>query len=127
MPVLLDVLDGGHIHRYTYIDPWTIEEYNSMEEEDLTLREAANHLIHSLAIARMRTVPPGALRTRNSPALNHRTAGHIAVVGISRIAQAFAGTVFKMTHFEKVTFYETEEEALTYLRELIKSENAPSP
>ena len=124
MPVLLDVLDGGHIHRYTYIDPWTIEEYTAMEEEDLAHRESVDHLVHSLAIATMRTVPAGALRTRNASALHHRTAGHIAVVGASKIAEGFATAVFKIAHFQKVTFHHTEEEALAYLRELIQSEHA---
>jgi hypothetical protein len=124
MPVLLDILDGGHIHRYTYLDPWTMEEYEAVEDRDLAHRESVSHLVHSIAIAKLRTVPAGALRVRNTAALRHRTAGHVAVVGATTIVQRFADVILSVARFDKVTFHETEEAALVYLRELIKSEQA---
>jgi len=122
MPVHFEIVEGGHILRYTYSDTWTIDEYANMEERDREYRESVNHIVHSLTIAKMKMVPSGALRTRNSPALTHRTAGSIAVVGAGKIARTFADAVFAMTHFKKVRFFDTEEQAMAWLREIIQAE-----
>jgi hypothetical protein len=126
MPVDMEIMEGGHIIRYTYAETWTIAEYASMEEQDRSYRESVNHKVHSLSIAKMKMGPAGALRTRNSPALTHRTAGNIAVVGAGKIAQVFAEAVFRMTHFQRVRFFDTEEQALAWLREIIRTEQTIS-
>jgi hypothetical protein len=124
MPVELDILDDGHILRYTIIDPWTYADFERIMALETAHRDSVNHTVHNLAVAKMRTVPPGVLRARNIPTFNHPTAGHIALVGQSQIVRLFAETVLKLARYDRARFFDTEEDALAFLRDLIGKEHS---
>lgn len=122
MPIELDILENGHVLRYLMTDPWTIEDYEPILERDIMHRESVNHKVHNLTIAKLRTVPAGALRARNAPTFNHPTAGHLAMVGAPQLVRSFTEIVLKLAHYERVKFFDTEEEALEHLRGVIRAE-----
>jgi hypothetical protein len=126
MPVDFSILDDGTIVRYVLSEPWSYEEYAPAESQDIAHRDSVEHTVHNLTIARVRSVPLGLLQTRNAPTFTHRTAGHLAIVGPHKIVQLFAQTIIRLANYDRARFFETEEEALTYLRELILKEESAS-
>jgi hypothetical protein len=123
MPVQLDILENGHVLRYNLSDPWTYEDYEPILERDIAHRESVDHKVHNLTIAKIRTVPTGALRARSNPAFNHRTAGHLLMIGAPHVVRMFTEAVLKLTHFERIKFFDSEEEGMAFLRHVIESED----
>jgi hypothetical protein len=125
MPIDFQILDDGHIVRYVYTDPWTMSELDAVTEQDIAHRQQAGHKVHSLAITKINIIAAGSLKVRKSPSLNHSTAGGVAIVGSSKIVRLFADTVLKLAQFDRAKFFDTEDEALVYLREIIRKEQSP--
>jgi hypothetical protein len=122
MAVKFDILDDGHIVRYTITDPWRYEDYKVFEAEDIAHRNSVNHKVHNLTVANLRPNTAGIVKTRNSPALTHPNAGHIAIVGTGAQIRFIAEMILKLARFERAQFFDTEEQALEYLRGIIQAE-----
>jgi hypothetical protein len=65
----------------------------------------------------------GFIQARNAPSFTHRTAGHLVIVGVSQHIRTFANMLARLAHFEHVQFFGTEEQALEYLRGIIRAED----
>lgn len=122
MPVELDIIENGHILHYYITDPWTYEDYEPHLEREIQHRESVDHKVHNLLNARVRTVPTGALKVRSSPTFNHRTAGHVAIIGTSQIVRGFTQTIIRLANYDRLKFFDSEEQGLEYLRSIIQSE-----
>jgi hypothetical protein len=123
MSVEFSILEDGYVVRYGLSDPWTYEEYEEALESDVAHRESVNHKVHNLLIAKVRTVPAGVLKARGAPAFTHRTAGQLAIVGTNQIVRAFSEAVMRLAHFDRAKFFDTEDQALDYLRGIIQTED----
>src|SRR5258708_2217989 len=127
MPVTTTLIEDGRIFVVIIVDPWTVAELAKGEEVDKATRDASPFAkVHCLIDMReARKMPPGAILTgRRTPSMNHRTAGHITIVGANSFVRTIAETVFKMAHYSRLKFSTTYEEGLNFLRGAIKDEDA---
>ncbi|PJF34893.1 MAG: hypothetical protein CUN49_13325 [Candidatus Thermofonsia Clade 1 bacterium] len=123
MPVTLELIENGRVLSVTFIDPWAMSDVLSLFPELERIYNAAERPIHALIDARQSKLPSsGALRARESPAFKHPMSGHMAVVGAASVVRAVAETVFRLARFQRVTFFDTYEEGLAFLRTLLAQE-----
>src|SRR5690348_8221445 len=117
MPATVELRENGRVLYYVYSDPWTLADMEQVGKEATKLYDAASRKLHVYLDARkMKTVPTGVLRARNNPDMRHPNSGQIVIVGAARIIQVMAETVLKLTHVNRLKFYQDEQEGWAYLR-----------
>jgi hypothetical protein len=128
MPVSLELLENGHIVFYKIEPPWTALELTSLYPREKTIRDTAPYLVHAMYdIRAVKELPPGALGTRHgAPTLEHKNSGQIALVGSQSLARVIAQTIIRLGHITRAHFFDTDEEALAYLRKVIADEGTPT-
>jgi hypothetical protein len=88
----------------------------------------APHRVHTLCIYDARQIPLGVLQLRHgAPSLVHPNSGHMIIVSSWAALRAIAGVVYKISHYERGRFFDTEQEALAFLRQVIASEAGVGP
>jgi SpoIIAA-like len=122
MPVKQELRDNGRILQVTFTDPWTVKEMTDHFPEAQQYYDSATHKIHMLIDMQSRVGTQGALRARHAPGLVHRNSGFIAVAGANALARTLGETVFRLARFDRAKFFDNQEAALAYLRQLIASE-----
>ncbi len=120
MPATAEIFENGRILKYVVSDPWTMDDIVHITREGKQIYDTSPQRVHLLAdLTGTRRVPPGFLSVRNVPDLNHPNSGHIALVGAAGVVRAMVELVARIFPGDKVGYYETEAEALAYLRSLI--------
>ncbi len=123
MPVTIETLNNARIVKLVVSDPWVIDDLTSKYEEEKPLFNASKVPVHTLVDLRlMRHIPPGALSNRKSPNVTHPRSGQVALVGANAFAQVLVEVAFRLVRFDRVVFFDTEEEAMQYLTALISDE-----
>jgi hypothetical protein len=122
----MEFRENGRVAYFVFTDPWELSDIAALLEDDNRRRDQSPQTIHSiLNLAHARRLPPGAMGLRQiSPELNHPRAGLVVLVGSNGFVRAVAEMVFKVAHSKKFKFVATEEEAWTYLRQMIQQERA---
>ncbi len=125
MPMTMKPRDGGHILHFVFTNPWTLTDVVHVFERDQAFRDRATTIVHALVdCSEIRTLPPGTLNVaRLSPSFNHRTKGHIAAFCASKSIQVIGNLLARLVHMKDMKFFNTEEEALAYLRQVIANED----
>ncbi|MCE7948410.1 MAG: hypothetical protein DYG88_13385 [Chloroflexi bacterium CFX4] len=120
MPVFQSLEENGRILRVQFVDPWRSEEMVAQFPEAKRIYDSATETVHLLIdMTRNRNGSPNALRAREAPAVNHPMAGEIAVYGASPFIKTLGAVVFRLARIENAKFFNTEAEALAYLRQKI--------
>ncbi len=123
MPIRQVLEEDGRIVRVTFTDPWSAEEMLKEFESTKHYRDKATRPIHLLAdMTTANRTTPGALRAREAPVLHHPMGGQVAVFGMNPVGRTLAETVFRLIRFRRACFFNSEAEALAYLRELIAAD-----
>ncbi|MCE7948411.1 MAG: hypothetical protein DYG88_13390 [Chloroflexi bacterium CFX4] len=123
MPIVQVLEENGRILRVTFTDPWSAEEMLKEFESTKHYLEEATRPIHLLADMRAaKRTTPGALRAREAPMLHHPMGGQVAVFGMNAVGRTLAETVFRLIRFRRARFFDSEAEALAYLRGLIAAD-----
>jgi|SRR5579859_2420294 len=127
MPITLSTLENDRIVYLKVTDPWTTEELLSiypLEAKYFNNRVGKVHTI--LDITSMRTIPPTALRARNSPNLTHPNSGNVLVIGATHpLAVALFNVTERLlqhTRFQNVASYD---EAVAFLKQQLALEEQP--
>ncbi len=117
MTATLTEMDGGRILYFLYKDPWSLTDLENINSAALKIVEEADKPVHILInCAGIRTTPPGALRARNTKTLTHPKVGQMAIVKLAPFMRELSKIIFKITHFDRARFFETDEAALAFLR-----------
>jgi hypothetical protein len=125
MPINIEVIENGRIIRCIYQSPWGTQDQAEFNKRAAAHYGRSAHKVHMLMDARhVGTPPPGSLAFRSHAPLTHPNSGVIAVVGGSTLMKTLAETVLRLRHSNKARFFNTEEEAMTYLRQVIAEEDA---
>ncbi len=120
MPVFQSLEEGGRILRVQFVDPWRSEEMVALFPQTKRIYDSAAEPIHLLIdMTRNRNGSPNALRAREAPVVNHPMAGEIVVYGASPFIKTLGAVVFRLARIENALFFNTEAEALAYLRQKI--------
>ncbi len=122
MPVTQELIENGRILQVVFTDPWTERDMTGLFPQAQQYYDNARQKIHMLIEMRSRHATQGALRARYAPGLSHPNSGSIAVVGANSIARTLGEAVFRLAHFGRAKFFDTREEALSYLRQLLAEE-----
>jgi len=122
MPVKQELCENGRILQVTFTDPWTVKEMTDLFPQAQQIYDNASRKIHMLISMGSRYGTQGALRARHAPGLTHRNSGFIAVAGANTLARTLGEAVFRLARFDRAKFFDSQEAALAYLRELIARE-----
>ena len=126
MPYESYLLEGEPILYTALIDPFTTEDMEAMWTYNREIRERFTRKLHVLLdVQRLKKGPPhGAIRGWRESSLTHENAGNIALVGANAITRFIANTVLWMAKFDRLQFFETQEDGLAYLRHIVAQEDA---
>jgi hypothetical protein len=127
MPVKQELIENGRILQVTFTDPWTVGEMTTLFPQAKEYYDKAPQKIHMLVDMQSRYGSQGALRARQAPGLFHRNSGQIAVAGANALARSLGEAVFRVARFNRARFFDSQADALTYLRQVIASEAVNSP
>lgn len=123
MPITQVLEENGRILRVIFVDPWSAEEMLKEFEDTKHYLDKATRPIHLLADMRgANRTTPGAMRAREAPMLHHPMGGQVAVFGMNPVGRTLAETVFRLIRFRRARFFDSEAEALAYLRGLIATD-----
>ena len=123
MPVYQSLEENGRILRVQFVDPWRSEEMIAHFPESKRIYDSASEPVHLLIdMTRNRNGSHNALRAREAPAVNHPMAGEIVVYGASPFIKTLGAVVFRLARVENAKFFNTEAEALAYLRQKIRQD-----
>ena len=121
MPILIDLIENGHVVQYTVSDPWSPSEILPAKEQSHVIFGKAQHKLHVIADLRGASLNLGLLNAvqqviGGEPLPN---SGEVVVLGIGRMMRMIASPILKIAAgSDPVSFFDTQQEALTYLRKL---------
>jgi hypothetical protein len=123
MPVDFEITENGWITRLTITDPWDVTQMMDKFGIGLEVRNQSSHKIYALIdVHGTRTAPPGSLRLRASPVFTHPKSGYTAVIGANALARSLIEMLLKLSRKKNLGFFDSESDALAYLRSLIEAE-----
>jgi hypothetical protein len=123
MPVTLDIRENGRVSYYVISDPWTTSELMALYPQDSDHRNSVSYVVHSIMnVSGIKRLPTDVIRARqNAPGLKPNS-GQLVMVGANAFARRTAETIFRLAHYNRARFFDTEEQAWSYLRRMIQSE-----
>jgi hypothetical protein len=128
MPITVELRENGHVIYAVFAFPYTLQDAIDNREKEKALRDKGCGMIHSLLNMSAGGKPPnGVLKVaREGPSFIHPTRGKIAIVGASFFSQTIVQMASKLARrrFENIHFFQSEEQAWTFLREQIAQEQA---
>src|SRR5258708_25374114 len=99
MPVVVNIIEQGHVIEARISDPWTTEELLAIQSLTRPHRDSVDFPVHSLLNIRgTYSVPPGVLRGRRLPAFSAGGA-YIAVVGGGALGRMMFDVVRRLGKF----------------------------
>jgi hypothetical protein len=128
MPVTLELVENGRVMFFTFTDPWDTQELMALYPRSAAYLDQAKHKLHTLTDVRnARRLPSRVLDLRRGPDWAHPNSGHVAIVGAITLVTVFAQTIFKLTRFERVQFFNTMDDAWAFLRKAMADEDSQPP
>jgi hypothetical protein len=123
MPVTIDFRENGHIIVKALRDPWDVDQLLSADAQLPRYYDSVRHKVHMLADVRSTNhIPPALIRLARSAPMVHPNAGEIAIVGATALMRAIGHMMFRIARFERVRYFATEEEAMTFLCGVVAQE-----
>lgn len=124
MPITAETRDDGHVRYFVITDPWQTSDLIAQYPADREYRDSVDFTVHMLMnISQMKHIPPGLLAARkDAPALSHRRSGYLVMIGAGTFPRVMAETIFKLAHYDRAVFFDTEEEGWAYIRKVIAEE-----
>src|SRR5258708_10620582 len=124
MPITIESREDNHAIYTKISDPVALKDFDNATVEMTPLYDNAPGKVHQLVnTSAMRQVPSGLLRIRgNTPIFQHPNRGHLALVGTNSFLRAVGEIMFKLVQFETAKFFNNDDEAWAYLREVIAKE-----
>jgi hypothetical protein len=126
MPITVELREDGHVIYSVFSYPYSLEEAVAGREKEKAFRDKGSGVIHTfLNLSASGKPPSGVLKVaREGPSFIHPTRGKIVIVGASFFSQTIVQMASKLARrrFENISFFQTEDQAWKFLRELITQE-----
>jgi hypothetical protein len=123
MPVTNKLAEDGHILYRVVSDPWQVEDLLCADEQVRVHYDHAEHKVHLLVnVSDVHRIPPAVFRLGRGMTITHPNSGHIILVGATTLTRRLSETVFRIAKFDRAHFFDVEEDAWTYLRQIVADE-----
>ena len=123
MPVTMDLRENGHVLYVVVSDPWNMADIERITGETGGGIRLSSHPIHMLVnVQRARHIPKGLLTNARNPVFRLPTMGQFVIVGSTPLLRGITQTVFRIAGFRRGHFFDSEGQALAYLRQVIAGE-----
>ena len=121
MPVTVENREDGHVRYYVVTDPWKTSDLTAHYPGDRAYRDSVDFTVHMVMnVSKMKQIPPGLLAARkDAPALRHHRSGYLIMIGAGGFARVMAETIFKLAHYDRAVFFDTEQEGWDYIRKVL--------
>jgi hypothetical protein len=102
-----------------------METWATLDGQSKKYYDASPHRLHSLVdVTKCRTLPTGIIRVRSAQDLHHPRRGIMAIAGAHPYVQTIANVVLKLGRYDRAKFFQTVDEALVFLRQVVAEESA---
>ena len=119
----MELEEDGRVLHYIATDPWTIDEMMKLTQQATKIYDESNVRVHTfIDMSRARSLPQGIMRARTNVDFNHPKAGQMVIVGANMLVKTISNVVAKLASFDRIVFFETEEQGLEYLRAIIEKD-----
>ena len=125
MPITQELREDGWVVYYTLVAPWSVQELQDKLPQETAWRDAADHTTHELVdVNKVGNPPPESIRLHKIPALTHPRSGYVVVIGANTFVRRLAEVIFRLGHYKRLRFVDSEQEGWVFLRGLIADEKA---
>lgn len=122
MPVNVNLNETKQYLIYTMSDPLEMPDLYAAYAKEKELRDSQPHTIHSLVdMTGLTRIPPNWLTAKAGPGLTHPRSGQMVFCGVSMGLKIVLNTIFKITRYERMKFFDTHEEAEAYIQQLVSA------
>ncbi len=124
MPVTFEIRENDYVAYYVLSDPWEAHDLSALYPQDILFRNSVDHVVHTfMNVSAVRRVPPNVIHVRiGAPAFIHPNSGQLVMVGAQSFPKMMAETIFRLAHYQRARFFDTEADGWEYTRQLIKNE-----
>src|SRR5260221_6479999 len=128
MPITVENREDGRVRYFVITDPWVTNDLVSLYPADRAYRDNAHFTVHTMMnISKMKQIPPGLLAVRvDAPAFFHPHSGYLLMIGAGMFPRVMAETIFKLAHYDRARFFETEEEGWAFIQKVLANEPVAS-
>src|SRR5258708_14506833 len=124
MPVSLELIENGRVFRYVISDRWRISDFTATFPQAKAVLDAAQHPVHGVVnLYAAAKDPIGVLNIRKHPSFSHVNGGYTAFCHASLLARRVTETALRIARFHRYTFFNTEQEGMDFLCELMAQED----
>jgi hypothetical protein len=124
MAVSMEIRENGQVAYYVLTDPWETNNLTDLYPQDIRYRDSVNCVVHTfMNVGGVQHVPSNIIRARlGAPAFIHPNSGQLVMVGAKIFPKTVAETIFRIAHYERARFFDTEEEGWHYIRQFLQGE-----
>ncbi len=120
MPVTIELREENRVIFMVFEAPLRLQEIFDIYPLDKSYRDHFSHKIHALVdIRKMGKIPAGVLSARHAPDFTHPNSGYVVVIGADRLARVMGSMMAQIQGKNFFKFFDTHEEAWTFLRKII--------
>jgi hypothetical protein len=124
MPVTLELIEHERCFRYVISDPWKIADFVATFPHAKTILDASPFPVHGIVNLHATAKDPmGVLTIRKHPSFSHPNSGYTAFCHATLLARRVTETALKIARFNRLKFFDSEQEGMTFLRELMAQED----
>ena len=125
MPVNIEFNADQHFIVYTITDPLNMKELFDAYEKEKAFRDSVPYTIHSIVdMSGIKRIPPNWLTAKAGPGLSHPRSGYMLFVGLSLGFKMILQTIMKIMRYEKIGFYDTRQEANSFMMEIVSRDKS---
>src|SRR5258708_32375169 len=124
MPVTLELIEHGRSFRYVISDPWKIADFTATFPQAKAILGASPNRVHGIVnLFAAAKDPMGVLHIRKHPSFSHPNSGYTVFCYASLLARRITETALKIARYNRLEFFDTEEEGMSFLHELMAQED----
>ena len=125
MPVKPELRENGRVIYLEFTEPFTGQDFADSIKNVTVYYDNAADILHQLAdVSKIRTLPKNVFTlSRTAPAVAHPKRGHLVIIGANSFIQVIGEAVKRMMRYGVIKFVSTEDDAWTYIRNVIAEES----
>ena len=124
MPVTLELIENGRSFRYVISDPWKMADFIATFPQAKAILDASPYRVHGIVnLLGAAKDPVGVLNIRKHPSFSHPKSGYTVFCQATLLARRVTETALRIARFNRFRFFDTEQEGMAFLHELMAQED----